>query len=141
MKPLPLLLAAFFGLLALTACAASAPPPSPAALSSPAAVIPTSTPPGPSFSADILPIFTARCIRCHRGETPPRGLRLDSYAGILAGGTYRAVVLPGNPQESELLRRIKGETLPRMPFDGPPFLDAAQIRQIEAWIAAGAPDN
>ncbi len=138
MKPLPLLLGICFGLLALTACSASVPQPSSAA---PAAIAPTPTPAGPSFSADILPVFTARCTKCHSGETPPRGLRLDSYANVLAGGTYRPVVLPGNPRESELLRRIKGEALPRMPFDGPPFLDETQIRQIEAWIAAGAPDN
>ncbi|RME81187.1 MAG: hypothetical protein D6775_14245, partial [Caldilineae bacterium] len=95
----------------------------------------------PSFAADIQPIFNERCIKCHSGDKPPRGLRLDSYDHVLQGGTYRAVIVPGDPEGSELVRRIKGEALPRMPFDGPPFLSDEQIALIVRWIAEGAPDN
>lgn len=108
-----------------------------------AAVSPTEkpAPAGPSFTADIQPIFTERCIKCHSGDSPPRGLRLDSYEHALLGGTYRPVIMPGNPAESELVKRIKGEAIPRMPFDGPPFLDDDQIALIMAWIETGAPNN
>ena len=102
---------------------------------------PTATPSGPSYAADIQPIFTERCIKCHSGENPPRGLRLIDYENVLQGGTYRAVITPGDAAESELARRIRGEAIPRMPFDGPPFLEDEQIALIEAWIAAGALDN
>jgi len=95
----------------------------------------------PSFAADVQPIFTERCIKCHSGQNPPRGLRLDSYENVMTGSDFREVVVPGNPTESELIRRIKGISIPRMPFDGPPFLSDEQIATIEAWIAANAPNN
>ncbi|HHJ07524.1 MAG TPA: hypothetical protein ENK24_08480 [Anaerolineae bacterium] len=93
---------------------------------------------GPGYSADIQPIFDDRCIKCHSGNNAPRGLSLDSYENALAGGTYRPVITPGQPAESELVKRIKGEAIPRMPFDGPPFLSEEQITLIVDWIAAGA---
>ncbi len=95
----------------------------------------------PSFAADVQPIFTERCIKCHIGDNAPRGLRLDSYDSVIAGGTYRPVIEAGSPADSQLFKRITGETAPRMPFDGPPFLDDDQIALIMAWIEAGAPDN
>jgi len=95
----------------------------------------------PGFAEDVQPIFAARCVKCHSGESPPRGLRLDSYEHVLAGSDQRPVVIPGDPEESRLVKRIKGIAVPRMPFDGPPFLSDEEIAIIEAWIAAGAPNN
>jgi hypothetical protein len=94
-----------------------------------------------SFAADVLPIFVARCIKCHSGDNPPRGLRLDSYENVMAGSSQRQVVIPGNPEDSQLVKRIKGIARPPMPFDGPPFLSDEQMAIIEAWIADGAPNN
>jgi uncharacterized membrane protein len=96
---------------------------------------------GPITYADVAPIFNQRCIMCHRGETPPHGLRLDSYAHIMKGSTKGPVVVSGKPAESELLRRIRGESLPRMPFSGPPWLSKEEEKNIEQWIAAGAPEG
>ncbi len=125
----------------LAACAL---PPTPTPRPTPT-FVPTATPTpivaGPTYVQDVRPILAARCVKCHSGANPPRGLRLDTYEHVLAGSTYRAVVVPGDPDASELVRRIRGESVPRMPFDGPPFLDEAQIRLIEAWIAAGAPER
>jgi hypothetical protein len=69
----------------------------------------------------------------------PEGYRLDSLQATL-DPSDRVRVVPGNPSASELLRRIRGESRPRMPFDGPPYLDDAQIRLVEQWIAQGARD-
>ncbi|GAB4503744.1 MAG: hypothetical protein Fur0043_07360 [Anaerolineales bacterium] len=102
---------------------------------------PTLTPTAPTYQTDIKPILDERCIRCHSGENPPHGLRLDSYEHILAGSTYRAEIIPGDPDASEMVRRIRGEAVPRMPFDGPPFLNEEQIRLIEARIAGGVPER
>lgn len=103
--------------------------------------------PGPGEAvlfADVEPIIQQRCIKCHSDKSilgaPPEGLRLTSRELILAGGG-RMVVVPGNPGGSELARRIRGQSRPRMPFDGPPFLDEDQVRLIVDWIAQGAPDN
>jgi mono/diheme cytochrome c family protein len=113
------------------------PPPAPQAR-------PVPGPGEPVRFADVEPIFLQRCIKCHSDASvlgaPPEGLRLSSRELILAGGD-RVVVVPGNPGASEVVRRIRGQSQPRMPLDGPPFLDEEQIRLIVAWIEQGAPDN
>ena len=98
----------------------------------------------PVVYADVAPIFLKRCVKCHTDDglrgAPPEGLRLKTRALILTGGE-RMVVVPGNPGASALVRHIRGQSRPRMPFDGPPFLNAQQIRLIADWIAQGAPDD
>ena len=69
----------------------------------------------------------------------PDGYRLTSHAETLSPAD-RVRVVPGRPQASELLRRIKGHARPRMPLDGPPYLSEADILLIESWIAQGARD-
>lgn len=97
----------------------------------------------PVMWSDVEPIFMKGCIKCHSDngklEAPPEGLRLDSLANVLKGGE-RLAVLPGNPEMSEIWRRITGLSDPRMPFDGPPWLPEDDIRLIRDWIAQGAPD-
>ena len=92
----------------------------------------------PGFD-EVIAIFEERCTVCHSGPSAPLGLRLDSHEQVMQGSVNGAVVLPGNPEESELVRRIEGTSQPRMPLTGPPFLDEAEIELIASWIAAGAP--
>jgi mono/diheme cytochrome c family protein len=91
---------------------------------------------GPTY-ADVASMFNERCVICHSGETPPAGLRLDSLDAILKGGARGPVVKSGAPADSELLRRIKGISQPRMPMTGPPFLSETEIATVERWIATG----
>lgn len=99
-------------------------------------------PPEPGTFADVAPVFAGRCAYCHAPGgamgAPPEGLELTSHAAIVAGGE-RAVVVPGAPLASELYRRVAGLATPRMPFDGPPWLDAEAIERIRLWIENGAP--
>jgi len=92
----------------------------------------------PTFS-DVSKIFQARCDKCHSGSRPPDGLHLDSYSGLMTGAKDMKVVLKGEPGGSELVKRIKGISKPRMPKDGPPWLSESEVALIEKWIAAGAP--
>ena len=114
----------------------AAPPPAVAERTRPA-------PGKPVTFADVEPIFLKACIKCHsdnsRMEAPPERLRLTGYDAVLRGGERLAVV-PGNPEASELWRRVAGVASPRMPFDGPPWLPDYDIRLIRDWIAQGAPD-
>lgn len=99
-------------------------------------------PDDPVTFAHVAPILLQRCVKCHsdvREGGPPEGLRLDTLAGVLAGGE-RVVVVPGNPDASEIVRRVEGTAQPRMPFDGPPWLSDDEIALIRRWIAGGAPD-
>ena len=88
---------------------------------------------------DIARIFEQRCILCHSGPSAPRGLRLDDLEAVLAGSDNGVVVVSGDPANSELLRRVSGSSMPRMPMTGPPFLAEAEIALIERWILAGLP--
>lgn len=56
---------------------------------------------------------------------------------MLAGGKNGPVVEAAQAQDSELVRRIKGQSLPRMPMTGPPCLSDAETAVIERWVAAG----
>ena len=89
----------------------------------------------------VAPIFARRCAKCHSDNSimgaPPEGYRLTSHADTVSPRD-RVRVIPGHPAASELVRRIRGQSLPAMPFDGPPFLDEQEIRLIEDWIAGGA---
>jgi hypothetical protein len=93
--------------------------------------------------AHVAPLFARHCARCHTDNgllgAPPEGYRLTSHAATVSAAE-RARVVPGHPQASELLRRVRGQALPRMPLDGP-YLDDADIALVEAWIAGGARDT
>lgn len=91
--------------------------------------------------AGLASLFNGRCVMCHSGSKPPVGLRLDSYANIRKGSSKGQVVMPGDPDKSELVKRVKGISMPRMPLSGPPWLSDAEIGSIESWIAAGAPEE
>lgn len=102
--------------------------------------------PGPGEPVSYLhvaPILAQRCARCHAEQglmgPAPEGYSLNSYAATIATGD-RVRVVPGHPDASELVRRIRGQARPMMPFDGPPYLSADEVRLIEQWVAQGAPD-
>lgn len=89
--------------------------------------------------ADVSAIFKERCIMCHSEVAgASKGLRLDDYDAVLAGGERGAVLVPGDAAGSELVRRLRGESTPRMPFLSRPLPDD-QIALIESWIVAGMP--
>lgn len=87
--------------------------------------------------ADVAPVLAERCSMCHAGEGAAAGLRLDSLGALLKGSGKGPVVKSGEPQTSELIRRIKGTSQPRMPMTGPPFLTDPQIALFERWVAEG----
>lgn len=92
--------------------------------------------PATDFDA-VAPLLAARCVVCHSGDAAPLGLRLDSFDAVIQGSNRGAVVKAGDPKGSELARRIRGDSQPRMPLAGEP-LAAAEIERVERWIAGGA---
>lgn len=94
-------------------------------------------------------VFGPRCAGCHNGSGGglPGSMNLSSAAATHAAlvGVTSVQVAPqlrvnaGNPDNSYLIRKLEGtQTVgERMPFGGP-FLDAATINQVRAWIQAGA---
>jgi mono/diheme cytochrome c family protein len=92
-----------------------------------------------NFYVDIAPILTQRCVICHSGDGAPLGLRLDSYEAVLKGSARGPVVISGDPSGSEIIRRLKGVSQPRMPMTGSPYLSDSEIALFEKWVASGMP--
>lgn len=87
--------------------------------------------------SEIQSIFEQNCVMCHSGSDASKNLRLTSYEEVMQGSESGPVVQPGNPEQSELVKRTKGIAQPRMPLANPP-LSEHNIRKIESWIQAGA---
>ena len=61
------------------------------------------------FNRDVIPILSTNCFKCHGpdGENRKSGLRLDRReAAIQPAESGKAAIVPGKPDESELVRRI-----------------------------------
>lgn len=96
-------------------------------------------PPPVQFNRDLRPILNKNCLRCHGGVRKQAGLsflfREEALAPAKSG--LRAIV-PGKPEESELMRRITHHDPElRMPAVGN-ALTPEQIALFERWIKAGA---
>lgn len=95
------------------------------------------------FNRDVRPIFALACYECH-GEKKRKGaLRMDVKAAALEGGKGGPLFIPGKPEESQLIERVKGlGEEQRMPADNPALPEDC-IRILEAWVTQGAnwPDD
>src|SRR5256885_11193344 len=92
-----------------------------------------------SFDRDIAPLLTSRCAKCHGPSEGKAGLHLtDRDAATVTLPSGERAIVPGKPDESELLRRV-ASTDPevRMPPKGLP-LSADEIAKLRRWIADGA---
>jgi mono/diheme cytochrome c family protein len=83
-------------------------------------------------------LFALRCVNCHAAQGAALGLRLDSYEAALAGGERGPVLIAGDAAGSELVRRLRGESVPRMPFLSR-ALPAEEIELVVRWVEAGLP--
>src|SRR6188768_4583566 len=64
------------------------------------------------FEKRIRPILAEHCLECHSAKTNPLkgGLRLDSRAGLLAGGDSGAAVMAGDAEKSRLIVAVGYES-------------------------------
>jgi hypothetical protein len=94
------------------------------------------------FTNDVRPILSEHCFHCHGPDKSTReaNLRLDLSEGALKDlGGYSAVV-PGKPEDSELVFRLhsddKDELMP--PPETGKRLSPKQKKILEDWIKQGA---
>ncbi|ULQ54179.1 c-type cytochrome domain-containing protein [Flavihumibacter fluvii] len=88
----------------------------------------------------VNPILEARCYGCH-GATKQKGkLRLDSKSGIEKGGEEGDVLVPGKPEESELIKRLllSMDAKKHMPPKNKSQLTAEEIALLHWWVNKGA---
>lgn len=63
------------------------------------------------FEESIRPVLATRCVSCHGVDAQEGGLRLDSHAGLTAGGDSGPVVVAGNAAESLLIAAVRRDGL------------------------------
>lgn len=88
-----------------------------------------------TYEKDIRPILRAHCFDCHGATERVKGkLDLRLVRWMKKGGRHGPAIVPGQPEKSYLLKRIrKGEMPP-----GEKIVPEKDLRTIERWIAAGA---
>lgn len=90
----------------------------------------------PVLAKRALALLNTKCVRCHGANRQESGLDLRSRKAILKGGDSGAGLVPGKPDESLILQRVRdGEMPPRNAGQ----LSTQEIATLQQWIAAGAP--
>ncbi len=91
------------------------------------------------FSKQIQPLLETKCVECHNPAKTKGKLLMDTAEGLMKGGEDGNTVVAGQPEKSELFKRI---TLPKghddlMPPKSDP-MPAEQVALLKQWIAEGA---
>lgn len=91
------------------------------------------------FVKDVQTLLETKCLECHNTSKVKGELLMDTIANLIKGGETGPGVVPGQPDKSEIIKRIllpagHDEIMP--PKNGP--LAAAEIDILKRWIAEGA---
>lgn len=96
-----------------------------------------------SYAEDIAPIFKGWCVSCHQPGGQgynASGLDLTSYDGVMKGTKFGPMVIPGQPDSSNLFVLIDGRAKVQMPYGHKP-LPACLRQNVWSWIFQGAKNN
>ncbi|HSO87757.1 MAG TPA: DUF1549 domain-containing protein [Draconibacterium sp.] len=99
-----------------------------------------------SYNRDIRPILSDKCFLCHGPDANTRkaGLRLDMQTGAFAElqvNKGHFAIVPGSPEQSELIRRIESTdpaVLMPLPESNLPQLTSEEIAVFKQWIKEGS---
>jgi hypothetical protein len=94
-----------------------------------------------SFNRDIRPIMSNTCFHCHGNDATTReaGMRLDVRdAALVATDGGVVPIVPGDPDSSEIIKRIFDEDDPMPPESAHKPLTDAQKELFRRWVAEGA---
>ncbi|OYW28820.1 MAG: hypothetical protein B7Z47_05450, partial [Chthoniobacter sp. 12-60-6] len=98
----------------------------------------------PDFNRDVRPLLSRFCFKCHGPDETARqaGVRLDTReTALLAAESGHSIIVPGQPEASELVQRIESAD-PDLTMPPPSThltLLPAQKEILRRWVAAGAP--
>jgi hypothetical protein len=94
----------------------------------------------PTFAQDIQPFVGKYCVECHNQKRAEHGYACDSLMGLTASGRKGAMVVPGKPEES-LMVRLFEPGRKHMPPEKSPQPTADEMAKVAAWITAGAKED
>src|SRR5262245_15591471 len=70
----------------------------------------------PSYARDVRPFLAKYCIECHNPRNLKAGLDLETYKALMKGSEGGGeVIVPGKPDDSQLVLQVEGKVKPRMP--------------------------
>ena len=92
------------------------------------------------FERNVRPVFVSHCFGCHSSSATKlrAGLRMDTLAGLLAGGDSGPAIVPGDAAQSLLVKAVRYAD-PDMEMPPKGKLADAEVKAIEQWVAMGAP--
>ncbi|WP_185155449.1 DUF1549 domain-containing protein [Rudanella paleaurantiibacter] len=92
------------------------------------------------LNLEVRSILAHNCYSCHGSSKVKGELRLDKKEFIMKGGESGPILVPGHPEDSDIIRRVK---LPAGHDDAMPTkgkrLTEQDIAVLEFWIKQGAP--
>lgn len=91
---------------------------------------------------DVLPVLTLRCTVCHGVRKQEADLDLRTRHSILRGGKSGPAMVPGNPDDSLILKKIHdGEMPPRRRVVAASVkpMTEREVDKLTRWIELGAP--
>ena len=98
------------------------------------------------YTEKVRPLLQTNCGKCHFDVNHKGGLSLQTTASTMKGGRSGAAIVPGDPENSLLVKLIRHEGPANDPMPMPakaPKMSDADIATIEQWVKAGAvmPDD
>ncbi len=92
-----------------------------------------------SFINDVAPILKENCFACHDAKKRKGKLDMTTYESFRKGGEHDDPIVPGKPDESNILDLLKATDASRMPpKDSGEALPKEKIAVVEQWIKEGA---
>ncbi len=88
--------------------------------------------PDPFWTDHVEPVLETHCRKCHNPTKARSGLDLSSLPTLLRGGDRGAAVLPGRPEESNLIALLAATADPHMPPKGQ--LSEEDLGVLKEWI-------
>jgi mono/diheme cytochrome c family protein len=81
-------------------------------------------------------VLAEKCEKCHGSSKKKGGLRVDSLDALLLGGENGAAVVPGDPESSEIVRRVRLPATQKghMPPKKEAQLTSDEVAALVAWV-------
>ena len=86
-----------------------------------------------AWETGIKDIFVEQCLECH-STTPNGGLSVVSYSRIMQGSNNGKIILPENPEESQIFIKLK------YAGNHPGYMTTEQTEIVWEWVSNGAPE-
>jgi hypothetical protein len=89
------------------------------------------------FESRVRPVLVEHCLVCHGPQKQRSGLRVDSREALLTGGDHGPALIPGDPDNSPLVKAVRQNGMLKMPPKKK--LPSQAVKGVAAWVKMGAP--